>query len=85
MFDNLSERLTQTLRGISGKAKLTEENVRDALRDVRMALIEADVALPVVKDFLSQVQTRALGQAVSSALNPGEEFVRIVHEELVHV
>jgi signal recognition particle subunit SRP54 len=85
MFDNLSERLTQTLRGISGKAKLTEENVQDALRDVRMALIEADVALPVVKDFLSQVQTRALGQTVSSALNPGEEFVRIVHEELVHV
>ncbi len=85
MFDNLSERLTHTLRGISGKARLTEENVRDALRDVRMALIEADVALPVVKDFLSQVQTRALGQAVSSALNPGEEFVRIVHEELVHV
>ncbi len=85
MFDNLSERLTQTLRGISGKAKLTEENVREALRDVRMALIEADVALSVVKDFLAQVQTRALGQAVSSALNPGEEFVRIVHEELVHV
>jgi signal recognition particle subunit SRP54 len=85
MFDNLSERLTQTLRGLSGKAKLTEENVQDALRDVRMALIEADVALPVVKEFLSQVQTRALGQAVSSALNPGEEFVRIVHEELVHV
>jgi signal recognition particle subunit SRP54 len=85
MFDNLSERLTQTLRVISGKAKLTEENVQDALRDVRMALIEADVALPVVKDFLSQVQTRALGQTVSSALNPGEEFVRIVHEELVHV
>jgi signal recognition particle subunit SRP54 len=85
MFENLSERLTQTLRGISGKARLSEENVSAALRDVRMALLEADVALSVVKDFIDQVKLRALGQSVSSALNPGEAFVKIVHEELVHV
>jgi signal recognition particle subunit SRP54 len=85
MFENLSERLTQTLRGISGKARLTEENVSAALRDVRMALLEADVALTVVKDFIEQVKLRALGQTVSTALNPGEAFVKIVHDELVHM
>ncbi len=72
------------MRGIAGRAKLTEENVSDALRDVRMALLEADVALPVVKTFVEQVKTKALGQVVSNALNPGEQFVKIVHEELVH-
>jgi len=84
MFDNLSDRLTQTLRGISGKAKLSEENVSSALRDVRMALLEADVALSVVKTFIEQVKSRALGQVIANALNPGEQFVKIVHEELVH-
>jgi len=85
MFDSLSERLTQTLRGITGKARLTEENVSAALRDVRMALLEADVALSVVKDFIDQVKRRALGTEVNAALNPGEAFVKIVHEELVRV
>jgi len=85
MFENLSERLTQTLRGISGKARLSEENVSAALRDVRMALLEADVALSVVKDFVEQVKVRALGQIVSSALNPGEAFIKIVHEQLVKI
>ncbi len=84
MFENLSDRLTQTLRGISGKAKLSEENVSSALRDVRMALLEADVALPVVKSFIEQVKTKALGTVISNALNPGEQFVKIVHDELVH-
>ena len=84
MFENLSDRLTSTLRGISGKAKLSEENVSDALRDVRMALLEADVALSVVKTFVEQVKTKALGQVISNALNPGEQFVKIVHDELVH-
>ncbi len=84
MFDNLSDRLTQTMRGIAGRAKLTEENVSDALRDVRMALLEADVALPVVKTFVEQVKNKALGTVVSNALNPGEQFVKIVHDELVH-
>jgi signal recognition particle subunit SRP54 len=85
MFDSLSDRLTQTLRGITGKARLTEENVSAALRDVRMALLEADVALPVVKDFIDTVKSRALGSVVDLSLNPGEAFVKIVHEELVRV
>jgi len=84
MFENLSDKITQTLRGISGRAKLSEENVSDALRDVRMALLEADVALPVVKTFIEQVKTKALGTVISNALNPGEQFVKIVHDELVH-
>ncbi|MEE4283181.1 MAG: signal recognition particle protein [Pseudomonadales bacterium] len=84
MFENLSDKLTQTLRGIQGRAKLSEENVSDALRDVRMALLEADVALPVVKTFIEQVKTKALGTVISNALNPGEQFVKIVHDELVH-
>ncbi len=83
MFDNLSERLSQTLKSISGRARLSEENVSAALRDVRMALLEADVALPVVKSFIEQVKTKALGQVISNALNPGEQFVKIVHGELV--
>ncbi len=85
MFDSLSEKLTHTLRGITGKARLTEENVSAALRDVRMALLEADVALPVVKDFIDHVKTRALGQVVDTSLNPGEAFVKIVHDELIRV
>ena len=85
MFENLADRLGQTLRGLSGKARLSEENVSAAMRDVRMALLEADVALPVVKSFTDKVKTRALGQVVSAALNPGEAFVKIVHEELVNV
>ena len=85
MFESLSERLAVTLRGLSGKARLSEENVSAALRDVRMALLEADVALPVVKEFTDQVKARALGQVVSSALNPGEAFVKIVHDELVRL
>ncbi len=85
MFENLADRLGQTLRGLSGKARLSEENLNAAMRDVRMALLEADVALPVVKSFTDKVKTRALGQVVSAALNPGEAFVKIVHEELVNV
>ena len=84
MFDNLSDRLTQTLRGISGKAKLSEENIGSVLRDVRTALLEADVALPVVKTFIEQVKAKSLGTVINVALNPGEQFVKIVHDELVH-
>ncbi len=84
MFENLSDRLTDTLRSISGRSRLSEENVSAALRDVRMALLEADVALPVVKSFIDQVKEKAIGQVISNALNPGEQFVKIVHGELVH-
>jgi signal recognition particle subunit SRP54 len=85
MFESLSERLSQSLKGLSGKAKLTDDNIADALRDVRMALLEADVALPVVKDFIEQVRAQALGQTVADALNPGEAFIKLVHQALVQV
>ncbi|MEA3643778.1 MAG: signal recognition particle protein [Lamprobacter sp.] len=82
MFQNLSERLTQSLRSITGKARLTEENIQGTLREVRMALLEADVALPVVKQFVDAVKQRALGQEVMSSLSPGQAFLKIVQAEL---
>lgn len=85
MFESLSDRLTNTLRSIQGRATLSEENVSAALRDVRVALLEADVALPVVKSFVDAVKVKAIGTAIANALNPGEQFVKLVHDELVHV
>jgi len=82
MFESLSDRLSQSLRGISGKARLSEENIQDTLREVRMALLEADVALPVVKDFVEAIKQRALGQEVMKSLSPGQAFLRIVQNEL---
>ena len=83
MFENLTDRLSQTLRHVTGKAKLTEDNIKDTLREVRMALLEADVALPVVKDFVSRTKDRAVGTEVSKSLTPGQAFVKIVQAELV--
>jgi signal recognition particle subunit SRP54 len=85
MFENLTDRLTHTLRSITGKARLSEDNIKEALRDVRKALLEADVALPVVKAFIDQVRSRALGQQISKALNPGQQFIKIVQNELISV
>ncbi len=85
MFENLTDRLSHTLRSITGKARLSEDNIKDALRDVRKALLEADVALPVVKLFIDQVRSRALGQQISKALNPGQQFIKIVEKELVEM
>ena len=82
MFDNLSERLNKTFKSITGQGRLTESNIKEALRDVRRALLEADVALPVVKSFIERVQQRAIGQEVSTSLNPGQAFIKIVREEL---
>ncbi|NJD07738.1 MAG: signal recognition particle protein, partial [Methylococcaceae bacterium] len=82
MFDNLTERLNDSLRKLRGQGRLTETNIQDTLREVRMALLEADVALPVVKDFVEQVKERSLGQEVSKSLTPGQAMVKIVHEEL---
>jgi len=82
MFENLTERLSGTLAGVTGRAKLTEENIKDTLREVRMALLEADVALPVVKTFVDQVRDRAVGQEVSRSLSPGQVFVKIIKAEL---
>jgi signal recognition particle subunit SRP54 len=85
MFDNLSERLSDSLRKVTGQAKLTDDNIKGTLREVRMALLEADVALPVVKDFVDQVRVRALGQEVMRSLTPGQEFIRVVNDELTAV
>ncbi|GLP97179.1 signal recognition particle protein [Paraferrimonas sedimenticola] len=82
MFDNLSDRLSQTLKNISGRGRLTEDNIKDTLREVRMALLEADVALPVVRDFVKKVKERALGQEVAKSLSPGQAFIKIVQGEL---
>lgn len=72
MFENLSERLGQTLRNVSGKGRLTEDNIKETLREVRMALLEADVALPVVKAFVAQVKERAVGTEVTKSLKPAK-------------
>ena len=82
MFDNLTDRLSGTFRKLTGKAKLTEANTQDALGEVRRALLEADVALSVVKDFVERVSQRAVGQEVSSSLTPGQAFIKIVQAEL---
>ncbi|RUO28863.1 signal recognition particle protein [Aliidiomarina sedimenti] len=82
MFENLSERLSQSLRNIGGRGRLTEDNIKDTLREVRMALLEADVALPVVKEFIKAVKERAIGAEVNKNLNPGQVFIKIVREEL---
>ncbi|MBL6746632.1 MAG: signal recognition particle protein [Pseudomonadales bacterium] len=82
MFENLTERLSGTFRKLSGKATLTENNIQDALREVRRALLEADVALPVVKDFIDRVSNRAVGQEVSKSLTPGQAFIKVVQAEM---
>lgn len=83
MFDNLTERLNRTLKNISGKGRITEDNIKDTLREVRVALLEADVALPVVKSFTQRVKERTLGSEVALSLTPGQEFIKAVHAELV--
>jgi signal recognition particle subunit SRP54 len=85
MFENLTDRLTQTLKRLRGQGRLTEENIQDTLREVRMALLEADVALPVVREFIERVRARAVGQEVLQSLTPGQALVKIVHGELIAV
>jgi signal recognition particle subunit SRP54 len=85
MFENLTDRLAKTLKSVTGQAKLTEDNIQGTLREVRMALLEADVALPVVKIFISSVKERAVGTEVSKSLSPGQVFVKIVQQELEKV
>jgi len=85
MFDNLTERLSTTIRNLRGKGRLDEENIREALREVRMAMLEADVALPVVKDFIDRVRERAMGQEVLKNLTPGQALVKVVNDELVQM
>ncbi|MEW7976480.1 MAG: signal recognition particle protein [Candidatus Sedimenticola endophacoides] len=83
MFDNLSERLGEVVKKLRGQGRLTDQNIKDATREVRMALLEADVALPVVRSFVDQVKEKALGEEVAKSLTPGQVLVKIVHDELV--
>ncbi len=85
MFDNLTERLGRTVKNLRGQGRLSESNIKDTLREVRMALLEADVALPVVKVFVERVRERAVGQQVMQSLTPGQEFIRVVRDELLSV
>jgi len=85
MFKNLSDRLGEVLQKVRGQGRITETNIKDTLREVRMALLEADVALPVVKTFVDQVREKALGEEVTKSLTPGQALVKIVHDELVAV
>ncbi len=85
MFESLTDRLSQTLRQLRGQARLSEDNIKDTLREVRMALLEADVALPVIKDFIEQVRVRAVGQDVLQSLSPGQVLIKIVNDELIRI
>ena len=85
MFDNLTERLARTVREMRGLGRLTEDNIKDALREVRMALLEADVSLPVVRQFVDQVKERAMGQEVMKSLTPGQAFIKVVQNTLVEI
>ena len=82
MASSLTDRLSRLVKTMRGQARITESNVQDMLREVRMALLEADVALPVVRDFIARVKDQALGQEVAGSLNPGQALVGIVHKEL---
>ena len=85
MFNQLGDRLKETFRGLRGRGRLSEDNISQALREVRLALLEADVALPVVKSFLERVQQRAVGEKVLESLTPGQAVVRVVYDELVEL
>jgi signal recognition particle subunit SRP54 len=85
MLDNLTQRLGRVVKNLRGQARLTDDNISDMLREVRMALLEADVALPVVKEFISRVKERAVGQEVIGSLTPGQALVGVVHRELTEL
>jgi signal recognition particle subunit SRP54 len=83
MFENLTDRLSRTLQNLRGQGRITEDNIKDTLREVRMSLLEADVALPVVKQFVEDIRLQAVGLEVTQSLSPGQVFVKIVNDELV--
>ena len=85
MFDSLSERLGRTVKQLRGQGRLSEDNIKDTMREVRMALLEADVALPVVKKFVDSVREKALGQEVLGSLSPGQALIKVVNDELIEV
>src|SRR5579863_9512154 len=83
MFDALSQKLQNAFRNLRGMGKISESNVTDALRDVRMALLDADVNFKVARDFIDQVKTKALGVEVVQSIQPGQQIIKIIHDELV--
>ena len=85
MFDQLTERLSKTVNRLRGQARLDEDNIQEALREVRMALLEADVSLPVVREFIDSVKTKAIGTEVLDTLTPGQAFIKVVQDELVEL
>src|ERR1700749_3684844 len=85
MFDNLTARLTRTIENLRGRGRITEDNIGEAMREVRVALLEADVALPVIKTFIDSVKAKAVGAEVASSLTPGQAFIGIIHQELVQL
>jgi len=85
MFENLTGRLSEAAKTLSGKGRITESNVKDTLRQVRLALLEADVALPVVKSFIDRIREQAVGEAVSKSLTPGQALLKIIHNQLVSI
>src|ERR1700740_3400842 len=85
MFENLQEKLQRAFKSLRGQAKLTEENIDEALREIRLALLEADVHFKVVKQLIDQIKAKAVGQEVLTALSPGEQVIKIVRDEMVAV
>jgi signal recognition particle subunit SRP54 len=85
MFDNLTQRLGKVLTNLRGQGRLSDDNIKETMREVRMALLEADVALPVVRDFIEQVKHKAMGEDVMKSLTPGQTLIKIVNDELIHV
>ncbi|HQK57539.1 MAG TPA: signal recognition particle receptor subunit alpha, partial [Candidatus Syntrophosphaera thermopropionivorans] len=83
MFDSLTDRLDKVFRNLRGKGYLTEQNIKDALREIRIALLEADVNYRIVKNFISEVEKRAIGEEVMKSLTPGQQVVKIVYDQLV--
>lgn len=85
MFNHLSGRLNKVIKTLSGQGRLSEDNIKDTLRDIRIALLEADVALPVAKEFIEHIQTKAVGKEVMESLTPGQVLIKLVHNELIAI
>src|SRR5215475_10414996 len=85
MFDSLSSKLQNAFRNLRGLGKISESNVSDALRDVRQALLEADVNFKVARDFIDRVKAKAVGQEVIQSIQPGQQIIKIIHDELVEL
>ena len=83
MFDSLTQRLSRVVKTLRGEARLTEDNIADAMREVRMALLEADVALPVVKTFIESIRGKVVGMEIEKSLTPGQSLIKIIHDELI--